>query len=312
MRVAILADIHGNLPALEAVLEDIARQSPDAVVAAGDLALRGAHPRETVQLLLDRCHALLIGNTDAYLAGIYLGGAYREPDHWKTELLEWTRDQLGPELVKKLGELPFAVRYSPRRGHDLYVCHVNPRNLEDSLEPTLEEAQLRRYVANVDAAAVAFGHLHFPYRRRLGRVLLADVASAGIPRDGDLRAAYGVFTWTPRGWRGQIRRVRYPVKRATEALQQRRVPGAPLLIHKMLEGRYRHHPQLLEAARRHSGLPLPPGIGASASRKTSGPRATAPGALAIDDGVERAPTAEPDGDNEADGSTPLVAREADG
>jgi hypothetical protein len=274
--------------------------------------LRGAHPRETVQLLLDRCHALLIGNTDAYLAGIYLGGAYREPDHWKTELLEWTRDQLGPEWVKKLGELPFAVRYSPRRGHDLYVCHANPRNLEDSLEPTLEEAQLRRYVANVDAAAVAFGHLHFPYRRRLGRVLLADVASAGIPRDGDLRAAYGVFTWTPRGWRVQIRRVRYPVKRATEALQQRRVPGAPLLIHKMLEGRYRHHPKLLEAARRHSGLPLPPGIGSSASRKSSGPRATAPGALAIDDGVEHAPTAEPDGDSDADGSTPLVAREADG
>jgi predicted phosphodiesterase len=255
MRVAILADIHGNLPACEAVLADVAHHGADVVVAAGDLALRGAHPRETVELLLSRCNALLVGNTDAYISGMYLGGAYREREHWKTELLAWTREQLGPDLVRRLGEFPFSVRYSPRRGQDLYICHANPRNLEDSLEPTLDEVTLRRFFAHLDAAACAFGHLHFPYRRRLGRMLLADVASAGIPRDGDARAAYGVFTWTPRGWRVQIRRVRYAIRHTTQALLARRVPGGPLLIHKLLEARYRHHGALQEAARRHSGLP---------------------------------------------------------
>jgi len=255
MRVAILADVHGNLPACEAVLEDIARNGADAVVAAGDLALRGAHPRETVELLFDRCQSVLMGNTDCYIAGNYLGGAYREREHWKRDLLAWTRDQLGPELTRKLGELPFSVRFSPRRGQDLYVCHANPRNLEDSVDPTLDDAALRRFFAHLDAAACAFGHLHFPYRRRFGRMLLADVASAGIPRDGDVRPAYGLFTWTPRGWRVQIRRVRYSVRRATQALTARRVPGGPLLVHKLLEARYRHHAALLEAARRHSGLP---------------------------------------------------------
>ena len=308
MRVAIVADIHGNLPALEAVLQDVERQAPDAVVAAGDLALRGGHPREVLELLADRCDAMLMGNTDAYIAGNYLGGAYREREHWKTELLDWTRDQLGPVLVKKLGELPFSVRYSPRRGHDLYVCHANPKNLEDSLEPTLDEAQLRRYLSHLDAEAVAFGHLHFPYRRRVGRVLLADVASAGIPRDGDLRPAYGVFSWTPRGWRVQIRRVRYPLKRATEVLHVRRVPGAPLLVHKLLEGRYRHHSQLLEAARRHSGLPLPPGSKASPQRQRPSPAVTA----APQPPANGDPESELEGDSDGDGSGPLVAREADG
>lgn len=254
MRVAILADIHGNLPACEAVLEDVARATPDYIVAAGDLALRGAHPRETVELLLDRCDELLIGNTDCYLAGNYLGGGYREHDHWKTDLLDWTRDQLG-DLAVKLGRFPFAVRYSARRGQDLYICHANPRNLEDSLDPLLDEAALRRYFQFVDAAACAFGHLHFPYRRRFGRMVIADVASVGIPRDGDLRAVYGLFTFTPRGWRVQIRRVRYPVRKATQAIITRRVPGGPLLVHKMLEARYRHHDAMVEAARRHSGLP---------------------------------------------------------
>ncbi|MCY1021821.1 metallophosphoesterase family protein [Pyxidicoccus sp. MSG2] len=227
MRVAILADIHGNLPACEAVLEDITRSvAPDYIVAAGDLALRGAHPRETVDLLFDRCDSVLMGNTDCYLAGNYLGGAYRERDHWKTELLRWTRDQLGGELLQKLGALPFSVRYTPRKGQDLFVCHANPRNLEESLDPTLDDVAVRRFFNHLDAAACAFGHLHFPYRRRVGRMLIADVASAGIPRDGDLRPAYGVFTFTPKGWRVQIRRVRYPVRKARKPSPRGACPAA--------------------------------------------------------------------------------------
>lgn len=255
MRVAVLADIHGNLAAAEAVMEDIQRQSPDFIVAAGDLAMRGAHPAETMDLMVDRCDALLLGNTDAYLANIYLAGAYREAEHWKTELLAWTREQLGPERLARLGSMAFSVRYSPRRGQDLFVCHANPKNLEESIEPTLDESTVRKLLQHVDATAMAFGHLHFPYRRRVGRLLIADVASAGIPRDGDLQPAWGLFTWTPRGWRVQIRRVRYAVRKATQALTARKVPGAPLLIHKMIECRYRHHALLADAARRHSGLP---------------------------------------------------------
>ena len=226
------------------------------VVAAGDLALRGAHPRETAELLFDRCQSVLLGNTDCYIAGNYLGGAYREREHWKRDLLQWTRDQLGPELTRRLGELPFSVRYSPRRGQDLYVCHANPRNLEESVDPTLDEAALRRFFAHLDAAACAFGHLHFPYRRRYGRMLLADVASAGIPRDGDVRPAYASYL-TPRGWRVQIRRVRYSVRRATQAITARRVPAAAVGA-QAAGARYRHHGALLEAARRHSGLPPAP------------------------------------------------------
>ncbi len=264
MRVAVLADIHGNLPALEAVMEDIKRQTPDYIVAAGDLAMRGSHPAETIDLLTSECHSMLLGNTDAYIGGLYLAGAYREPEHWKTDLLRWTRDQLGEERVKKLRELAFSVRYSPRKGQDLFVCHANPRNLEDTLDPTMDEASVRRMLQNLDATAMAFGHLHFPYRRRVGKLVIADVASAGIPRDGDLRPAWGLFTWSPRGWRVQIRRVRYVVRKATQALTAKKVPGAPLLIHKLLECRYRHHHQLADAARRHSGLPPylkpPPGV----------------------------------------------------
>jgi predicted phosphodiesterase len=281
MRVAVLADIHGNIAAAEAVLEDIDRQAPDYIVAAGDLAMRGSHPAETVDLLTSRCDAILMGNTDAYLSNLYLSGAYREPEHWKTELLMWTRDQLGPARLAQLAQLPFSVRYAPRRGQALYVCHANPKNLEESIEPTLDESVVRRMLQHVDATAMAFGHLHFPYRRRIGRMVIADVASTGIPRDGDLRPAWGLFTWTPRGWRVQIRRVRYAVRKATQALTARKVPGAPLLIHKMIECRYRHHLLLNDAARRHSGLPP--------YTKPSGGRPSAPPTMPPPPGLVPAP-----------------------
>jgi hypothetical protein len=255
MRVAILADIHGNLPACEAVLEDIARNGADAVVAAGDLALRGAHPRETVELLFDRCQSVLMGNTDCYIAGNYLGGAYREREHWKRDLLAWTRDQLGAEWMRKLGELPFSVRFSPRRGQDLYVCHANPRNLEDSVDPTLDDAALRRFFAHLTRRR-AFGHLHFPAGGASGGCCCRR-GPAGIPRDGDVRPATGSSPG-PAGPVGADPPRALLVRQATQALTARRVPG-DRLQHKLPGARYRHHAAL---PRRPGGTQIPPAAGA--------------------------------------------------
>ena len=258
MRVAILADIHGNLPACEAVLEDIAGDGarlhrggrrPGAARRApardGGAALRplrrvahGQHrllPRRQLPgRRLPRARPLEDG-----AAALDARPARRDA------AAEAGRDALLGALHAAQGAGPVHLPREPDE----------PRGVAG---PDAGRDAVRRYFMHLDAAACAFGHLHFPYRRRVGRMLIADVASAGIPRDGDLRPAYGVFTFTPKGWRVQIRRVRYPVRKATQALTARSVPGGPLLIHKLVEARYRHHHALLEAARRHSGLP-PPG-----------------------------------------------------
>jgi hypothetical protein len=125
-------------------------------------------------------------------------------------------------------------------------------------------------------------------------MLIADVASAGIPRDGDLRPAWGLFTWSPKGWRVQIRRVRYQVRKATQALTARRVPGGPLLIHKLVEARYRHHDELQESARRHSGLPplhRPPVVRGPAPAR---PMDVIDAALDVEDSVPRGLALSPD------------------
>jgi len=255
MRIAILADIHGNFVACEAVMKDIRSQAPDLIVAAGDLALRGPHPTESVDLVFSECHHVLIGNTDAYLTGRYIRGAYQEQAHWKTELLQWTREKLGPERLHKIAQLPFSFSVAPFPGQSIFICHANPRNLEDSLDPTMDEAKLRHYLEGLRSRVIVFGHLHFPYRRRVGSTLLMDVGSAGLQRDGDWRASYGLVTLGPTSRKVQIRRVKYPVHQATQALTGRSVPGARMLAQKLLEARYQKHLEFLRATRKFLGIP---------------------------------------------------------
>lgn len=254
MRIAIIADIHGNFIACEAVMKDIRSQAPDIIVAAGDLALRGPHPTESVDLVFSECQHVLIGNTDAYLAGRYIRGAYQEQTHWKTELLQWTREKLGPERLDKISRLPFSLSLGPYPGQSIFICHANPRNLEDSLDPTMKEGDLRHYLEGLRSRVIVFGHLHFPYRRRVGQSLLINVGSTGLQRDGDWRASYGLVTFTPTSRKVQIRRVKYPVRQATQALTGRSVPGARMLAQKLLEARYQKHLEFLHAARRFLGI----------------------------------------------------------
>jgi len=117
MRVAIFSDVHGNLSALEIVLADIERQAPDLIVFAGDLCLFGPRPAECLRLVLERQLPSVIGNTDAWLADT------SQPPARHPEAIEWTRDQLSPDELARLGRLPFALRVSPtaRAGDDLLI-----------------------------------------------------------------------------------------------------------------------------------------------------------------------------------------------
>jgi predicted phosphodiesterase len=215
-RVALLSDIHGNLLALEAVLAELAARGPfDHIVVAGDLVWSGPWPAEVV----DRVRALeahvIQGNTDAFFA--------HSPDETPpgkqagrfAEHLAWMQERLGLERTAYLANLPFSFRVSPTSGHDLLVVHANPFDLERTLTPALNDAELEALLVGDDGAldwrVLAFGHLHTPYQRRWRERLLVDVASVGLPMDGDPRAVYVVLTWDGAIWRAEHHRVFYDV-----------------------------------------------------------------------------------------------------
>jgi predicted phosphodiesterase len=238
MRVALLSDIHGNLVALDAVLADLALHGPfDQIVVAGDLVWSGPWPAEVV----DRVRALgahvIQGNTDAFFArkANDIPPGKREgrfSEHWS-----WKR--LGPERTAYLANLPFSHRISPAPGQDLLVVHANPFDMERTILPALTDAELDNLLVAPGAApdwrALAYGHLHVPSERLWRGRLLVDVASAGLPMDGDPRAAYAILTWDG-AWHAHGHRVFYDI---------------PEVIHEMLYGglpRGKHFAERLKAA----------------------------------------------------------------
>jgi len=235
MRLCVLSDIHGNLVALDACLADLEAQGgADAIVAAGDLCLDGPKPKKVLQRLEQLGVTCVRGNTDRYLA---------DPKGATFEALEeaqlaWTRRDLGEKWVDWLRELPFALRVGDD-ANQLLVVHANPTSDDEHLWPDADDATLVRLIGEEPATAIAFGHLHLPYVRMWRGKMLVNVASAGLPKDGDPRAGYAIFTERDGGWQVKHRRVVFDVKKVATQLYDCGIPGNESLIATLRHHRYK-------------------------------------------------------------------------
>ena len=207
--IAVISDIHGNLWALQAVLQDLDRVGPSQVIVAGDLALGGPRPAECVELVRRRGYRAIRGNTDEWL--------FSAPDA-VTDAISWASTQLSDADRRYLAGLPFLWRL-PHEAGDLVVVHATPWSISDVVPPDAPEPLVRRVFAEAEAAAVAYGHIHIAYVRELGDKLLVNPGSVGLPFDGDQRASYAMLSVEGGRWRATLRRVPYDVAAAVGALR---------------------------------------------------------------------------------------------
>jgi predicted phosphodiesterase len=209
LRVAVITDVHGNLPALEAVLADIDRRGQfDRLVNGGDLCLNGPDPAGAFDLLAARATDLLKGNTDRDI--VDRGASDPDLGVKKRASIEWTVAQLGPERIASLAALPFQLTIAAPDGSTLLVVHANPLDLDRHVYPEMTDDELCELVGDARADVLAFGHLHIPFEREFKGMRLFNVAACGAPRDGDRRAVWGEFVWhAGDGWQGTIHRVAY-------------------------------------------------------------------------------------------------------
>jgi predicted phosphodiesterase len=182
--LALVYDVHGNLPALEAVLADAREQGAQRYLVGGDVALFGPWPAETVQRLRELTPATWIrGNGERWTADPQ---SAPEPAR---EACAAAREALGDALVAELAALP----ESAPLGADTRAWHGSPVSDVRSftLEPGDDEAWL---LAGVGEARLIFGHTHVPFRRTSARgIELVNPGSVGMPFDGDHRAAYALL-----------------------------------------------------------------------------------------------------------------------
>jgi predicted phosphodiesterase len=230
MRIVIFSDVHGNIVALEAVLAEIRRTAaPDALFVAGDLAMSGPRPAEALAQLraLDGAR-FVMGNTDKDLLDARPGDAD----------IDWTRAHLSADDMAFLCGLPFAQRLEVAPGHELLVVHANPRDLEGPIKPDSTEALVRSLLEGVTAEVIAFGHYHVPFVRQLDQWTLVDVASVGLPRDGDQRAVYAVLTWERGAWQIEHHRIPFDIKAVARDYTAVGYPDAQQAAQRLLKARY--------------------------------------------------------------------------
>ena len=202
MRYALISDIHGNLPALDAVLGDIdGRPGIGAVYHLGDLVGYGPWPNEVIERLGARRIAGVAGNYDSTVATDYTHCGCRSESPRQEELahlsFEWTRAHVTPESKRTLGGLPFRLDLKPRGGHvagpTISLVHATAVNnlvyltedrSDEFLSNIARQANLR--VGDV----LCFGHTHKPWHRVVNGVLFVNTGSVGRPKDGDWRAGY--------------------------------------------------------------------------------------------------------------------------
>lgn len=228
-RVAVITDIHANLPALEAVLERTEQLGIERVYCGGDLVGYGPHPDEVCALIADRGIATIYGNYDYAIARdlddcgcAYVSQHDRELGQGS---VEWTLQHTGQSSKDFLRDLPFDLHFEV--GDALvHLVHGSPRKVNEYLFADKPARLYERLAAAEGAAGLVFGHTHKPWVREYGGVLFVNCGSVGKPKDGDPRAGFAVLS----GQRGgglevRIERVAYDAEAVAAEVRDAGLPA---------------------------------------------------------------------------------------
>ncbi|PWJ55020.1 putative phosphoesterase [Dyadobacter jejuensis] len=235
MRIALLSDIHANLPALEAVLDDLEKQQPDAVYCLGDLIGYQVWPNQVVELVRKRGIPTIAGNHDIKLTTLRpkLDPCSQEPSK------EYAYQLVGPKERDYLLTLPRQIRLEFQINNTpltLLMVHGSPRSINEYLLEDLPEAYMIEMAQEFKADILCFGHTHKPYHRVVHTTdgelnptyHFINTGSVGKPKDGDPRAGYVMLTID-----GQERatistefiRLPYDVEKAAKAIELSLLPN---------------------------------------------------------------------------------------
>jgi len=236
MRLALISDIHANLPALEAVLDHIGSQ-PDIAAThhLGDLVGYAPWPNETVALLRSRGIDGIAGNYDSTVATDYkhCGCKYEDPRQEELSHVSfgWTRQHTSVETKKILGALPFRMDVKPNGGHapgpTLILVHGTPTLntvywTED--RPDSFCTQMASLAGAKAGDVIAFGHTHLPWHREVEGIHFVNTGTVGRPKDGDPRAGYTIMELSDGKVSVEHSRVEYDVERATRGIRESDLP----------------------------------------------------------------------------------------
>lgn len=240
MKIALLSDIHANLPAFEAVLEDLEKQQPDAVYCLGDLVGYNVWPNQVIGLVRKHGIATIAGNHDLKVSKINRS----DGDCSKVQSSEYAYKLVGNKESDYLLTLPRHLRIEFQLNDQqlqILLVHGSPRSINEYLLEELSENYMLDLVKEFEADILCFGHSHKPYHRIINSsengndhfYHLINTGSVGKPKDGDSRACYVLLTIEPTASNNvrdavqvEFIRVKYDVEKAARAVELSMLPDA--------------------------------------------------------------------------------------
>ncbi len=212
MRIAVLNDIHGNLPAFEAALAHVRGLAPDLMVIAGDLIIGAPDSAACFELALSLGCPILRGNNDRYVADYGTARAHRDWEHARFGPMHEAHGQLSAAQREMINGFPHYLRIHDAPG--VLFAHASVRNDVDSVALSTPEEELQRMFPGCLDAMIVRGHNHVAQMRPWGAgQMIVTSGSVGIALDGHTTAQYVVLDQTASGWRVAHQSVTYDLDR---------------------------------------------------------------------------------------------------
>ena len=207
-KLAILSDIHANLPALEAVIEDLAQFPVDYVVVTGDVINFGPFTQQVVQRVIENEWAVIRGNGELFLLDY---NTPRAPNEWDDPIAfpipPWLNRQLDSNFKNAIATWADTLTLRFSDAPSIRVVHGTPKSQWDSLYPTLSDEEINELLTGVQEETLIAGHTHLPLDRQSGKWHLLNPGSVGVPLDGQFTASYMLLNGDEKGWQPTFRRV---------------------------------------------------------------------------------------------------------
>lgn len=225
MKVALIGDVHANLPALEAVLADIKKQRVDAIWNTGDFVGYGAFPDEVVKRLKAEKAVSIIGNYDRKVLQVK-----EKKEEWqKTKhplkylAFKWSYDQLSKDSREYLRSLPEELKIEVE-GRKVLLMHGSPESIKEHLTSDTPEKRLKELTGMTKADIIICGHSHRPFNREVEGVMFINPGSVGRSDDGDPRACYAVAQIKNRFLQVSHFRIDYDIQKAVAGIRESKLP----------------------------------------------------------------------------------------
>lgn len=248
MKIAAIYDIHGNLPALNALLEELEAIQPDLIVCGGDIA-SGPLPGQTLERLFqlgDRVRSIRGNGDRAAVAAFDNQPMPSEMPEMGRQINKWVAEQLTRSHREFLANLPEQITLQVEGLGEILFCHATPRSDEEIFTPITPQDRLDSIFSGVNQRIVVCGHTHMQFEMQVGETRIINAGSVGMPYADSLGAYWLLLS--PEGY--EFRRTPYDREAAAEELRKSSYPG----IHRFVEENVLKIPTAEEATNVFEGM----------------------------------------------------------